>query len=132
MVGAFHAPYERLENKMFKGLGNLASMLKNAQQITGQMGQMTEELKHQRVTGTAGAGMVEVELTGAMEMLRCKIDPQLFAQGDREMIEDLVVAAVNQAIEKSKQLHIEAMQNLTGGISLPDGVQEMLGKLGEE
>lgn len=119
---------------MFKGLANLGSMLKQAQQLGGQMGQITEEMKRQRVTGSAGGGMVEVEINGVMEMLHCRIDPQLFAQGDRELIEDLVVTAANQAIAKSKQLHIDAMQNLTGGITLPAGLQETLEKLtgGEE
>jgi DNA-binding YbaB/EbfC family protein len=109
-------------------------MLKQAQQLGGQMGQITEEMKRQRVTGSAGAGMVEIEINGVLEMLHCRIDPQLFTQGDREMIEDLVVAAANQAIAKSKQLHIDAMRNLTGGLTLPAGLEETLAKLtgGEE
>jgi DNA-binding YbaB/EbfC family protein len=118
---------------MFKGLANLGAILKQAQQLGGQMGQITEEMKRQRVTGSAGAGMVEVELNGVMEMLHCRIDPQLFTQGDRELIEDLVVTAANQAIAKSKQLHIDAMRSLTGGIPLPAGLEETLAKLtGEE
>ena len=87
---------------MFKGLANLGALLKQAQQLGGQMGQLTEEMKKRRVTGTAGGGMVEIEVNGLMEVLRCRIDPQLFAQNDRELIEDLVVAAVNQAIGKGK------------------------------
>ena len=66
------------------------------------MGQITEEMKKRRVTGTAGGGMVEIEVNGLMEVLRCRIDPQLFAQNDRELIEDLVVAAVNQAIAQGQ------------------------------
>jgi nucleoid-associated protein EbfC len=119
---------------MFKELANIGAMLKQAQQLGGQMNEITEAMKRQRVTGSAGGGMVEIEGNGALEMLQCRIDPKLFEQGDRELIEDLVVAAVNQAIGKSKQLHIDAMRNLTGGIELPDGVQQMLDKLtgGEE
>ena len=61
--------------------------------------------------------MVEIEVNGLLEVLRCRIDPQLFAQGDRELIEDLVVAAVNQAIAKGKQLHADgAESDLTGGL----------------
>ena len=92
---------------MFKGLANLGALLKQAQQIGGQMGQITEEMRKRRVTGTAGGGMVEIEVNGLMEVLRCRIDPQLFAQNDRELLEDLVVAAVNQAIAKGKQMHAD-------------------------
>jgi len=114
---------------MFKGLANLGSMLKQAQQLGSQMGHITEEMKKQRATGAAGGGMVEVEFNGVMEMLRCRIDPQLFPQGDRELVEDLLVAAVNQAITRTKQLHLGAVQNLTGGLPLPGGIQETLEKL---
>jgi DNA-binding YbaB/EbfC family protein len=112
---------------MFKGLSNLATLLKQAQNIGGQMGQLTEMMKNRRVVGSAGGGMVEIEVNGLMEVLRCRIDPQLFAGGDREMLEDLVQAAVNQAITKGKQMHAEAMRELTGGLSLP-GLQEALEK----
>ena len=114
---------------MFKGLlANLGALLKQAQQIGGQMGQLTEEMKKRRVTGTAGGGMVEIEVNGLMEVLRCRIDPQLFAQNDRELLEDLVVAAVNQAIAKGKQMHADAMRDLTGGLPLPGGLHEALAK----
>ena len=102
-----------------KDLPTSASLLKQAQQIGGQMGKLTEEMKKRRVTGTAGGGMVEIEVNGLMEVLRCRIDPQLIAQDDREMLEDLVVAAVNQAIAKGKQMHADAMRDLTGGLPLP-------------
>jgi len=72
--------------------------------------------------------MVEIEINGLMEVLRCKIDPQLFAQADRELLEDLVTAAVNQAIAKGKQMHAETMKELTGGIPLPTSLQEALEK----
>ena len=113
---------------MFKGLGNLASIMKQAQQIGGQMQQLGERLKEMRATGAAGGDMVEVEVNGALEVLRCRIDPELVAQGDRELIEDLIAAAVNQAIAKGKQLHTEAMKDLTGGLELP-GLQDALAKV---
>jgi DNA-binding YbaB/EbfC family protein len=113
---------------MFKGLSNLSSLIKQAQQIGGQMQNLSEELKERRATGTAGGGMVEIEVNGLMEVLRCRIDGQLIAQGDRELIEDMVAAAVNQAAVKAKQLHAEAVKELTGGLDLP-GVQEALAKL---
>ena len=104
---------------MFKGISNLGAILKQAQQIGGQMGKLTEELKNRRVVGSAGGGMVEIEVNGVMEVLRCKIDPTVLTQGDQEFLEDLIVAAVNQAIAKGKQLHADAMRDLTGGLSLP-------------
>ena len=113
---------------MFKGLSNLASLLKQAQQLGGQMQNLREELKDRRATGTAGGGMVEIEVNGLLEVLRCRIDEQLIAQGDRELIEDLIAAAVNQAMSKGKQLHAEAMKDLTGGLELP-GLQEALEKV---
>jgi nucleoid-associated protein EbfC len=113
---------------VFDGLKNIGALLKQAQQIGGQMGQLTEEMKKRRVTGTAGGGMIEIELNGLMEVLRCRIDPQLFGQNDRELIEDLVVAAVNQAISKGKQMHADAVRELTGGLPLP-GLNEALAKL---
>ena len=111
---------------MFEGLTNIGSLLKQAQQIGGQMGQITEEMRKLRVTGTAGGGMVEIEVNGLMEVLRCRIDPQLITQNDRELLEDLVVAAVNQAISKGKQMHADKVRDLTGGLPLPGGFREAL------
>jgi nucleoid-associated protein EbfC len=111
---------------MFKGLANLGNLLKQAQQIGGQMGQIAEEMRKRRVTGAAGGGMVEIEVNGLMEVLRCRIDPQLFTQNDRELLEDLVAAAVNQAISKGKQMHADAVRDLTGGLPLPGGFQDAL------
>ncbi len=116
---------------MFKGLGNLGSLLKQAQQLGGQMNRMTEEMKKCRVAGTAGGGMVEIEVNGLMEVLRCRIDPQLITQNDRELLEDLVTAAVNQAISKGKQLHADKLRELTGGLPLPGGLHEALAKFTE-
>jgi nucleoid-associated protein EbfC len=104
---------------MFKGISNLGALLKQAQQIGGQMGKLTEELKNRRVVGASGGGMVEIEVNGVMEALRCKIDPTVLTGGDREFLEDLIVAAVNQAIAKGKQLHADAMRDLTGGLQVP-------------
>lgn len=113
---------------MFKGISNLGTLLKQAQQIGGQMQHMTEHLKQCRATGVAGGGMVEIEVNGLMEVLGCRIDEALVAQSDRELLEDLVAAAVNDAIQKGKQLHAESVQDLTGGIELP-GLQEALAKM---
>jgi nucleoid-associated protein EbfC len=116
---------------VFKGIANLGAMLKQAQQLGGQVGQLTEEMRKRRVTGAAGGGMVEIEVNGLMEVLRCHIDPQLFAQNDCELLEDLVTAAVNQAISKGKQMHAESLRDLTGGLPLPGMFQEVLEKFAE-
>lgn len=104
---------------MFKGLGNIASLMKNAQNIGGKMGEIGEELKGKRVSGSAGGGMVTVEANGLGQILSVKLDPVLVEKQDAEMIQDLLPAAINDAIAKSKQLHMEAMQGVTGGLSIP-------------
>ncbi|NQT17795.1 MAG: YbaB/EbfC family nucleoid-associated protein [Planctomycetes bacterium] len=111
---------------MFKGLGNLSSLLKQAHEISGRMKGLNSELRLLRATGSAGGGMVEIEVNGLMEVLRCHIDQQLVEQGDREMIEDLVSAAVGQAIAKGKELHVEAMKSMAGGLEIP-GLESALG-----
>ncbi len=116
---------------MFNGLGNLAnlgSLLRQAQQMGGRLQQIGEELKSRRVEGTAGGGMVTVEANGAGEVLNCRIDPSLVASGDRELIEDLLPAAVNQAISKAKQMHAEAMKSMAEGLDLP-GMNTILSQL---
>ena len=118
-------------NDVFKGLTNLGSLLKQAQQLGGQMSRMPEEMRKLHVTGIAGGGMVEVEVNGLMEVLRCRIDPQLITQNDRELLEDLITAAVNQAISKGKQLHADKLRDLTGGLPLPGGFHEALAKFTE-
>jgi len=113
---------------MFKGLSGLGSLMKQAQQIGGQMEKLNEELQNRRATGSAGAGMVEIEVNGLLEVLKCKIDPTLIAGGDGELIEDMVSAAMNQAVAKGRALHAEAMKDLTGGLELP-GLDEAMAKL---
>jgi len=113
---------------MFKGLSNLGELFKQARQVSGRMQQLNDLLKDRRATGAAGGGMVEVDINGLLEVLQCRISPQLFADGDRELLEDLVAAAANQALGRAKELQMEAMKELTGGLDL-SGIQETVGKL---
>jgi len=113
---------------VFKGLGNLGSLLKQAQEIGSRMKAINEELRGRRVSGSAGGGLVEVEVNGVLEVLNCRIDASLMSQGDRELIEDLLTSAVNQALTKAKQLHTEAMRSAAGGMDMP-GLQETMQKL---
>jgi len=107
---------------LFKGLGNLANLgalLKQAQEMGGKMEALTEELKTKRATGSAGGGLVEVDVNGLAEVLAVRIDPSLVEKGDREMIEDLLPAAFNAAHAKAKELHAEAIQSIAGGMNVP-------------
>ncbi|MBX7168754.1 MAG: YbaB/EbfC family nucleoid-associated protein [Pirellulales bacterium] len=102
--------------------------MKQAQELGGKMQQLGEQLRARHVTGTAGGGLLEIEMNGACEVLACRIDPQLLQNPDKELLEDLVRSAVNQAVEKAQAAHGEAMQALTGGISLP-GLDTLLSRL---
>jgi len=113
---------------LFKGLANIASLMKQAQQMGSKMQAVQDELKTQRAVGAAGGGMVEVEVNGLGEMLRLSIDPALIERGEREMIEDLIPAAANQAQAKAKQLHVEAMKSVTDGLNVP-GLDEAMGQI---
>ncbi len=115
---------------MFKGLGNIASLMKQAQEMGGKMQQLNEQLKAERVTGNAGAGLVEIESNGLGEVLSVRIDPSLMEKQDQELIEDLLPAAFNAAREKATQLHAEKMQSLTGGIDMA-GLGDLLGQSGD-
>lgn len=113
---------------MFKELAGFTSLLRQAQQLGGRVQQATEELKERRVTGSAGAGMVEVTANGTGEILRVKIDPELVARGDREMIEDLLTPAINQALTKAKELYASEMQSLAQEMEIP-GLSDAVAKL---
>jgi DNA-binding YbaB/EbfC family protein len=113
---------------MLKGLGNIASLLRQAQQFSGKMKAVNEQLKGERVSASTGGGMVEVEANGLGEVLRIRIDPTLVERGEREMIEDLLPGAINQALAKSKQCHVEAMKSITEGLQFP-GLDDALSQL---
>lgn len=106
----------------------MASLLRQAQEMSGRMQTMQADLKAASVTGSAGGGLVEVRMNGLGEMLQLKIDPALVTRGEREVIEDLVPAAVNDAAAKARQLHSEAMKSLTSGLDVP-GLSEALAQL---
>jgi DNA-binding YbaB/EbfC family protein len=120
---------------MFKGIANLASVLRQAQQMGGKVKEISEQLKAKRALGSAGGGMVEVETNGLGEVLRVKIDPDLVERGEREMIEDLLPAAFNQAAAKAKQLHVEMMQSVAQDIDIPglgDAIAQFTGSTNED
>ena len=115
--------------EMLKGLGDLAALMKQAQQMQQRIGEMQDALGKLRVEGIAGGGMVRVTATGQQRLVSCQIDPSLWESGDREMVEQLVLAAANQALEKSRQAAAQEFAKLTGGLEVP-GLSEALSKLG--
>ena len=114
---------------MFKGLGNLgnlAGMIKQAQEMGPKMQAAQEKLKEQSVEGAAGGGMVKVHADGQGTVQRVQIDPTLAEKNDLEMILDLLPAAINQASLKAKELQAQEMQSVTGDMALPDNLQDTL------
>ncbi len=102
---------------------NLGAMMKQAQQMQSKMAEMQAKLDQVEVTGSAGGGMVEATVTGKGEMRRIKIDPSLMVPGEVEVLEDLIVAAANDARTKVEAQIAEEMAKLTGGLKLPPGMK---------
>ena len=101
---------------------DLNAMMQQAQALQQQMQKAQEEAKLKTVEASAGGGMVTVTMSGALEISKLKIDPQAIDPNDPAMLEDLVAAAVNQAIQKAQQLTSESMQKAMGplaGINIP-------------
>jgi DNA-binding YbaB/EbfC family protein len=116
---------------MFKGLGQLASLMRGATEISGKLESFTKALEEKRVVGAAGGDMVRVEMNGLSQVTRVTIDPALVSGGDREMLETLIAAAVNQASAKAKEQHMALMRELTGGIDLP-GMDQLMSRFNED
>ncbi len=98
---------------------NLASIIKQVQRLQARIAEMKEELAEREVEGSAGGGMVKVVVNGRQEVLAVEIEPQ--AMEDREMLEDLITAAVNDAMRKSKALMEEELSKITSelGVNIP-------------
>jgi nucleoid-associated protein EbfC len=114
---------------MFKGLTNLAGLLKEAQQIQGRAEEMQAKLAQLKVEGAAGGEMVVVEANGLQRILGVKIEPSLLQGDDVEMLEDLLVSAINQALENAGQAAADEMSKMTSQLQLP-GLADMMAKLG--
>ncbi len=100
---------------------NLGNIMKQVQDMQTRMSEMQEKLADLEMTGAAGAGMVQATLNGRSELKRMKIDPSLLKPEDAEVLEDLIVAAVNDARGKVERHAQEEMSKLTGGLPLPPG-----------
>jgi nucleoid-associated protein EbfC len=101
---------------MAKGFGD---MMKQVQKMQARMLELQEELNAKEVEGSAGGGMVKAIVTGKGDLKAVKIDPQVIKDGDIEMLEDLIVAAITQAQESAAKLNQDTMAELTGGLNIP-------------
>ncbi|MFN3190485.1 MAG: YbaB/EbfC family nucleoid-associated protein [Aureliella sp.] len=113
---------------MFKNLNGFAQLLKNASSMGEKAKEMRESLAKEVVHGAAGGDMVQVEVSGVGEVKKLRISPELMAKGDGELIEELVPAALNEALTEVRKLSIEKMREATGGIDLP-GLDDALSSL---
>lgn len=102
---------------------NLGQMMKQAQQVQTRMAELQARLGEMEVNGQSGAGMVQATLTGKGELRRLKIDPSLAKADEVEVLEDLVVAAVNDARQRVDAMVAEEMSKVTGGLQLPPGLK---------
>ena len=100
---------------------NLGQMMKQAQEMQAKMADLQEKLAETELTGASGGGMVRVTMNGKGEMREVKIDPALVDPNDVEVLEDLIVAATNDAKSKIEAHVSERMRELTGGLALPPG-----------
>lgn len=103
------------------GKGGLGNLMKQAQQMQARMQKVQEEIAQMEVTGESGAGMVKVTVNGAHNCRRVEIDPSLITEDDKEMLEDLVAAAYNDASRRLEDAQKEKMAQVTGGMQLPPG-----------
>jgi len=95
---------------------NMDKIMKQAQKMQAQMAKVQEELAGEKVEGSAGGGMVTVTANGQGDVVGVRIDPEVMKDEDVEMLEDLVLAAVNEALRRSKELAAERMGRITGGL----------------
>ena len=100
--------------------GGFGDIMKQAQAMQENLQKAQEEIANMEVNGEAGAGLVKVVMNGRHELKRVQIDPSLFNE-DKDMLEDLVAAAVNDAVRRLEQVSQEKMSGLTAGLNLPPG-----------
>ena len=109
----------RLPQGMGGGPQNMQAMLKQAQKMQEDMANLQAELEEREYDVAAGGGVINVKINGKKELLAVKIDPEVVDPDDVETLEDLVVAAVNEAIKKVESASAEEMSKITGGMSIP-------------
>ena len=102
-----------------KGMPNMGQIMKQAQKFQTKMAKLQEELSERTVEASAGGGMVTVVANGGQDVLSINIDPEVVDPDDVEMLQDLIMAAVNDALNKAKAMMNEEMGQLTKGMNIP-------------
>ncbi|MDB9776259.1 YbaB/EbfC family nucleoid-associated protein [Alphaproteobacteria bacterium] len=104
-------------------MGNMGNMMKKVQEMQNKMQEVQKELENKTVEANAGGGMVSVVMNGKNQVQSINIDPSLLKQEEKEVLEDLIKAALNQAKEKVEEMSAEEMKKVTGGLPLPPGMK---------
>ncbi len=99
--------------------GNMANLMKQAQAMQERMTKIQEQAASKTVQGAAGGGMVTVTVSGAMQVVAVKVDPEVIKSGDADMLQDLIVAATNDALGRARDLMADEMKSVTGGLDMP-------------
>ncbi len=99
--------------------GGLGNIVRQAQKMQAQMQQIQEEMANKTVEASSGGGMVKAVVNGRQELLSVKIEPEVVNSSDVEMLQDLIVAAVNEGIKRSQAMMSEEMGKVTGGLGVP-------------
>ncbi len=98
---------------------NISQMMKQAQKLQSKMMEMQAELGNRTVSAQAGGGMVEAVVNGRQELLSLRIDPEVATPDDVEMLQDLITAAINEALNRAREMMAQEMSKLTGGMQIP-------------
>ena len=104
------------------GLGDMAKMMKQAQDVQAKMAQMQDDLNNLTVEGVSGAGLVKATATAKGELKGLDIDPSIFNGDDKEVVEDLILAAIKDAQSKANDRAQQELAKITDGLGLPPGV----------
>jgi len=104
---------------MSKGFNPLGNIMKQAQELQERLGQIQEQAGARTVEATAGGGMVTAVVSGRLEIVELRIEPEILKSGDQAMLQDLIIAAVNQGIRKAQEMMAEEMKKVTGGLKIP-------------
>jgi DNA-binding YbaB/EbfC family protein len=104
---------------MAKGLGGVGDLIKQAQEIQTRLAQVQQVLAAKSVEASAGGGMVRVSVNGQLALSSIKVDPAVVNPQETEMLEDLILAAVNEGLRKAREMVSEEMSKITGGFKIP-------------
>lgn len=104
------------------GMGNMGNMMKQAQKMQKEMMKLQEEIEQRTVEASAGGGAVTVVITGKKEIKSITLNPEIVDPDDIEMLQDLIMAAVNEAIRQADEMAAKEMSKITGGLNLPGGL----------